>query len=272
MASRPLQPILEEVQRLQENGYREIVLTGVHLGHYGVDWNWNKPKSEWTRLADLVEQLAQLDGDFRIRLSSIEATEVTRELLRVMQEHEEKVCPHLHICLQSGSDRILRRMKRRWGAKMFIDRCGMAADALDRPAFTTDVIVGFPGETDADFEESCRVVREVGFSKVHIFPFSPRRGTPAAEMLDQLPKTVKSQRRQQLCKIEADLRRRYFQQLEGTQLRVLVEGTDPDSPTTLVGTSCRYAPVEFNGSGQLAGSLVNVTAGTMAGDRISGIA
>ena len=270
MYSRPMQPILEEVRRLQENGYREIVLTGVHLGHYGVDWNWNKPKSEWTRLANLVEQLAKLEGDFRIRLSSIEATEVTRELLRVMREHKDRVCPHLHVCLQSGSDRILRRMKRRWGARMFVDRCEMAAEALDMPAFTTDVIVGFPGETDADFEESCRVVGEVGFSKIHVFPFSPRRGTPAADMPEQLPKPIKSQRGRHLSDLGAKLRRQYFERLNGKRLRVLVEGLDPESPGKLVGTSCRYAPVEFLGAAELRGSLVDVTAGAARGDRIQG--
>ena len=108
---------MEEVRRLADNGYREIVLTGVHLGHYGVDWNWHKPKSEWCRLADLVRQITRLEGDFRIRLSSIEATEVTRELIDAMGEQPRRVCPHLHICLQSGSDRILRRMKRPLGCQ-----------------------------------------------------------------------------------------------------------------------------------------------------------
>jgi threonylcarbamoyladenosine tRNA methylthiotransferase MtaB len=268
MHSRPMHPILDEVRRLQDNGYREIVLTGVHLGHYGVDWNWDKPKSEWTRLADLVEQLANLEGDFRIRLSSIEATEVTRELLRVMQEYSDKICPHLHVCLQSGSDRILRRMKRRWGARMFVDRCGMVADALDKPAFTTDVIVGFPGETDEDFEETCRVVGEVGFSKIHVFPFSARRGTPAAEMPEQLPKPIKTQRGRQIAELEAKLRKQYFERLSGTRLRVLVEGSDPESPGKVMGTSCRYAPVEFSGTAEQHGSLVDVTAGAVVGDRI----
>jgi len=271
MYSRPMQPIVDEIRRLNDNGYREIVLTGVHLGHYGVDWNWNKPKSDWTRLSDLVERLARIDGDFRIRLSSIEATEVTRELLRVMQSYPDKVCPHLHICLQSGSDRILRRMKRRWGARMFVDRCGMVSDALDQPAFTTDVIVGFPGETESDFEASCRVVREVGFSKVHAFPFSARRGTPAADMPEQLPKQVKTERVHALTTLEAELRRRYFTSLGGKQLRVLVEGSDPGNPEFMVGTSCRYAPVQFSGSSESNGTLVTVTAGAVVGDRLEGL-
>src|SRR5690606_12108890 len=146
--------------------------------------------SEWTRLSDLVRRLAQLSGEFRIRLSSIEATEVTRELVAVMAEYPDRVCPHLHICLQSGSDSILRRMRRRWGARMFVDRCCYVQEQLDTPALTTDVIVGFPGETDDDFAATLAVLREVGFMKLHRFSFSPRRGTPAAEMTDQVPKPV----------------------------------------------------------------------------------
>ncbi len=187
LASRPVEHILDEVRRLVDNGYREVVLTGIHLGHYGVEWNRGRPKREWMRLADLVERLADLPGDFRMRLSSIEATEVTRELIAVMAAHPERVCPHLHISMQSGSDAVLRRMRRRWGSQRFVDRCRLVRETLDRPAITTDIIVGFPGETDADFADTCRVAREVGFSKIHIFPFSPRRGTPAAEMPDQVP-------------------------------------------------------------------------------------
>ena len=101
MSSRPVKDIVDEVTRLVTNGYREIVLTGIHLGHYGVDWNWKKPKQEWTRLSHLVRELVKLEGDFRIRLSSIEATEVTRELVRTMADFSDRICPHLHICLQS---------------------------------------------------------------------------------------------------------------------------------------------------------------------------
>ncbi|MCH2596094.1 MAG: tRNA (N(6)-L-threonylcarbamoyladenosine(37)-C(2))-methylthiotransferase MtaB [Pirellulales bacterium] len=194
LTSRPLDHILEEVRRLCDNGYREVVLTGIHLGHYGVDWNRNLPKSEWTRLSHLVRAIAELPGDFRIRLSSIEATEVTRELINVMQEYREKVCPHLHISMQSGSDSVLQRMRRRWGSRRFLDRCQLLKESLDLPAITTDIIVGFPGETDQEFSETCAVAREVGFSKIHVFPFSARRGTPAADMRGQLPKRIKQAR------------------------------------------------------------------------------
>ncbi len=115
MSSRGADAIVAEARRLVANGYREIVLTGIHLGHYGVDHNGGKPKEQWNRLSTLVRQLVDLPGEFRIRLSSIEATEVTRELLDVMADHPDRVCPHLHVCLQSGSDAVLRRMRRRWG-------------------------------------------------------------------------------------------------------------------------------------------------------------
>src|SRR3954462_14447069 len=199
LTSRPMEHIVDEVLRLVVRGYREVVLTGIHLGHYGVDWNrqqlLNRPsqnstaaKDQFIRLANLVRRLAELPGDFRIRLSSIEATEVTRELIGVMADHPEKIAPHLHISMQSGSDSVLRRMHRRWGSQRFIDRCMLVKERLKLPAITTDIIVGFPGETDAEFGETIATAREVGFSKIHIFPFSPRRGTPAATMPKQVAK------------------------------------------------------------------------------------
>jgi threonylcarbamoyladenosine tRNA methylthiotransferase MtaB len=260
LTSRPAPHILDEVRRLHDNGYREIVLTGVHLGHYGVDWNRGKPKKQWTRLADLVRQIACVPGEFRVRLSSIEATEVTRELIQVMADHPDKICPHLHICLQSGSDAVLRRMRRRWATRMILDRCQLVRNSLDQPAFTTDVVVGFPGESDEDFERTCQVVRDVGFSKIHAFPFSPRRGTPAAEMPGQLPKKVKSARGRHLAAIEAELRESYFQSLLGRQLRLLVESPSDRRVDHVAGTSCRYAPIELPQRGIPTGSLVDVVA------------
>lgn len=273
MSSRPLQEVVNEAQRLVENGYREIVLTGIHLGHYGVDRNWNKPKQDWLRLCTLLRRLMLLPGDFRVRLSSIEATEVTRELLEVMAEFADRICPHLHVCLQSGSDRVLRRMKRRWGTKRFVDRCALAQQKLHKPALTTDVIVGFPGETDQDFEQTCELVRRVGFSKVHIFPFSPRRGTPAADMADQIPKSVKSARGRELARIEAETREQYFADLCGQRLQVMIESSLADDERRVVGTACRYAPVEITDADQRLqpGELVDVLAESFAGKFISAV-
>ncbi len=270
LTSRPLEEILDEVRRLRDNGYQEVVLTGIHLGHYGVDWNWNRPKEQWTRLADLVRAIVQIEGTFRVRLSSIEATEVTRELIEVMQEFPDRICPHLHVCLQSGSDAILRKMKRRWSSKLFADRCQLVREALDEPAFTTDVIVGFPGETPADFAATCRVSEQVGFSKIHIFPFSARRGTPAAEMTDVVTKQVKKERRQQLAEIEQQQREQYFQRLLGRPLQVLVESAVKDQPGWLQGTSARYVPVKLQGPASWNGQLIPVTARGVENQHILG--
>jgi threonylcarbamoyladenosine tRNA methylthiotransferase MtaB len=267
LASRPICDVVEEVRRLLHNGYREIVLTGVHLGHYGVDWNWRRPKSEWIRLSDVVREIVQIEGDFRIRLSSLEATEVTRELVDVMAGSGDKVCPHLHLCLQSGSDAVLRRMKRRWSARSFIDRCRLVQESLDQPAFTTDVMVGFPGETDEDFDRTCEVVQEVGFSKIHVFPFSPRQGTPAAEMPNRIPKRIKRERMKRLSTLEQELRKGYFEGLVGRSLCVLVESPSETQAGHVVGTSCRYAPVELPGGPQVCGKLVEVVANAVADGR-----
>jgi threonylcarbamoyladenosine tRNA methylthiotransferase MtaB len=268
VTSRPLEHVLDEVRRLVDNGYREIVLTGVHLGHYGVEGNRDKPKDQWLRLATLVRAIAKLPGEFRIRLSSIEATEVTRDLITAMAEHPTRIAPHLHICLQSGSDAVLRRMRRRWSSRMFIDRCRLVRESLDNPAITTDIIVGFPGETEADFAATCRVSRECGFSKIHIFPFSPRKGTPAAEMADMVSPQEKSDRHERLAEVEAELRQAYFQSLVGRRLTVLVEGASETMPGGWVGTSCRYAPVEICSGNSLAGQLVDVEAREVRGDTV----
>jgi threonylcarbamoyladenosine tRNA methylthiotransferase MtaB len=236
MYSRPLAEVLEEIEQLEQNGYEEVVLTGIHLGHYGVDFNRGLPREQWTRLATLVREICRRTNRLRVRLSSIEATEVTRELIAVMEEQKERVCPHLHVCLQSGSDRILRMMRRRWNAKRIVDRCQLVAERLPHPAFTTDVIVGFPGETDADFRATEEVCRQIGFAKLHVFPFSPRRGTAAAEMEGQVDGNVKASRVDRLMELDRQLRRDYLQKLLGTEVTVMAE---QQVEGRWIGTSCR---------------------------------
>jgi threonylcarbamoyladenosine tRNA methylthiotransferase MtaB len=257
-----------EVRRLVANGYQEVILTGIHLGHYGVDFNAGRPKSDWVRLSHLLAQLVQLEGEFRIRLSSIEATEVTRELIDVMAAHPAQICPHLHISLQSGSDRILRSMRRRWGSQRFVGRCRLVKQKLDQPAFTTDVIVGYPGETETDFEETCRVVEEVGFCKLHIFPFSPRRGTPAAEMPDQVPKHIKQERARRLAELERQLARRYCASLLGRRLQVMVESPLAGRPGWAYGTSCRYVQVALPATPQCFGKFRDATPVCFVAERL----
>jgi threonylcarbamoyladenosine tRNA methylthiotransferase MtaB len=268
LASRPPEHIVAEIERLLANGYREMILTGIHLGHYGVEWNRGRPKRDWMRLSHLLERIAAMPGDFRVRLSSIEATEVTRELLAVMAANPDRICPHLHISMQSGSDAVLRRMRRRWGAQRFLDRCRLAAATLDQPAFTTDIIVGFPGETEADFSATCALARDVGFSKIHIFPFSARPGTPAGEMSDQVAPELKAERSRRLGELEFELRDRYYQSLFGRRLRVLVESPVLDRLGYMIGTSCRSATVELPGDVSLRRTFVDVISGEVVDGRI----
>ncbi len=246
LRSRTPAEIRAEVERLIEYGYQEIVLTGIHLGHYGIDLSRGKPKSEWCRLWHLLERLAELPGDFRIRLSSLEAAEARDDLVRVLAE-QPRICPHLHLCLQSGSDRILARMKRRYRSAGFLERCRRIRAVLDQPAFTTDVLLGFPGETDADFEATCRVVREVGFARIHIFSYSPRAGTAAASWSERVPPAVVAERHARLREIERDLTETYCRSLLGRHLDVLVEGADPQRPGFVRGTACRAVPVVCRG-------------------------
>jgi threonylcarbamoyladenosine tRNA methylthiotransferase MtaB len=184
-----------------------------------------------------------------------------------MAEHPRRFCPHLHISMQSGSDNVLARMRRRWGSRRFVDRCRLACEVLDQPALTTDVIVGFPGETGQDFEDTCRVCDEVGFSKIHIFPFSPRRTTPAAIMADQVDPQLKAERCRRLAEVEAGLRKRYYASLVSRELEVLVESPGP-TPGNVIGTACRYAPVELPGNQCHVRDFVRAIARQVADDRL----
>lgn len=266
LVSRSFDDVTDEVQRLVAAGHREIVLTGIHLGHYGVDWPGEAGPRR--RLAELVRRLAQLPGDFRIRLSSLEASETTPELLAVARDHADRVCPHLHIALQSGADPVLRRMRRPWSASRFVERCLMAREVLDRPALTTDVIVGFPGETDADFEATCRVIEQCGFSKLHIFRYSPREGTPAAEMAEQVHGRLKQERSAALAQLGDRLRAALMQNLVGQPLQVLVESPIEGESGHMQGTCQRYCPVELPATTDDAGRLLSVTAGPVVDGRI----
>jgi threonylcarbamoyladenosine tRNA methylthiotransferase MtaB len=244
--SRPPEEIEEEVLRLAADGHREIVLTGIHLGHYGIDLCRGRPREQWVRLSHLLQRLARLPGDFRLRLSSLEAAEARDDLVGVLAR-QPRVCPHLHLCLQSGSDSVLAAMKRRYRSAGFLERCRRIRAALDAPALSTDVIVGFPGETDADFEATCRAVRAAGFCRIHVFSYSPRQGTAAAAWGDSVPPGVKAERRERLREIERELADAYLRGLVGRRLDVLVEGADPQRPGHAQGTSCRSVTVSFPG-------------------------
>lgn len=235
--SRPLDRAVDEARRLVGNGYREIVLTGVHLGSYGKDLEGR------SMLADLVEKLLAVPGLKRLRLSSLEANEISDPLIGLMAA-ESRFCPHLHLPLQSGDDEVLRAMRRRYNSRQYLAACERVAERVPDPSFTSDVIVGFPGETDAQFENTMDVCRRVGFSRIHIFPYSRRRGTDAAALPD-LPGRVKKERLHRLERLAAGLTDAYARRFLGREVEVLVE-TDggyterylkariPGTPNTIV--------------------------------------
>jgi threonylcarbamoyladenosine tRNA methylthiotransferase MtaB len=214
-ASRPLESAVAEARRLVDHGYREIVLTGVHLGSYGKDLA-GRPL-----LADLAARILGIDGLGRLRLSSLEANELSDPLLDLMAA-EPRFCPHLHLPLQSGDDEILRAMRRRYNARQFERACERAKERVADPGLTTDVLVGFPGETDRHFENTVDLCRRIGFSRIHLFPYSRRRGTDAARLPD-LPRRLKKERLHRLERVAAELTDAFARKFLGREVEVLVE-------------------------------------------------
>lgn len=256
LQSRSPESIEEEVRRLVDNGYREIVLSGIHVGHYGVDTTRGKSGLPPFRLWHLFERLDRIPGNWRMRLSSVEAVEVNDEFISAAANCEH-LCPQFHPSLQSGSEAVLRRMRRRYSMAKFLEKLGQMREQLDNPAFTTDVIVGFPGETDAEFEETLDACRKSRFMKIHVFPFSTRKGTPAADFPDQVKPEVRKERCRILRELERDLAEDYYQTLVGRELEVLVERESRDRPGWVSGTDRRYAPVEVPGTSHDIGTFVS---------------
>ena len=253
LRSRPIEDVLPEIQTLTRKGYREIVLTGIHLGHYGIDFAEGR-----SRLTELVRRAVELPETFRLRLSSLEASEVSGELIDLMVRYPDRICPHLHVPMQSGSDSVLRRMKRRWLSEPFIRHCEEIMAQFDRLALTTDVIVGFPGETAEDFEQTCRMVERLRFSKVHVFRFSPRQGTEAETLPHRVAPGEQKRRSAILTAITNSLRSDFAASLIGCRETVLLE-------TATNGTCGRYLDVRLNCSLE-AGMLVNVKIKQSEGD------
>lgn len=257
LESRPIEEVVDEIRELVGRGHREIVLTGIHLGHYGLDERVPSSAapassaavsaSDRPSLVGLLRRLAPMPGEFRVRLSSLEATEAGDDLLDVLRQWPNRFCPHLHLALQSGSNRVLRAMRRPWPVERVLERCRAAKQALDAPALTTDVIVGFPGESDEDFAATCEAVVAAGFSKLHVFRFSPREGTEAALLPNAVEPQIKHQRAVQLEAIGLRLRQDFCRQQVGRTVKVLIEGVDPASPERVLGTSERYLDVSMAG-------------------------
>lgn len=220
--SRAAGDVLAEVRALAEAGYRELVLTGIHLGSYGADFGRERPGGG--RLTDLVEQVHEVPGIERIRLSSLEPRAVTEETARRLAALP-KVCPHFHLSLQSGCDATLKRMNRRYTTGEYYDSVECLRRAFTHPAVTTDVIVGFPGETEEEFEQTKAFLEKVCFYEMHIFKYSRRRGTPAADMPGQVPEEVKRRRSEELFAMERRQSESFRRSYIDREAEVLLEDT-----------------------------------------------
>ena len=258
LRSRSPKEIEQEVRTLLDQGYREIVLCGIHVGHYGLETSTRSPSQTSFRLWHLFEKLDKIPGKWRMRLSSVEAAEIHDDFISAAANCEH-LCPQFHPALQSGSNRILSMMKRRYRVERFLEKLDIMRERLDNPAFTTDVMVGFPGETEDDFQETIKVCRDARFMKMHIFPFSPRKNTPAASASDQISPPVKKDRVKRLSQIERELARNYYSEYINRPMEVLVEREIENQPGWISGTDRRYIPVRCQGDSSLIGQFVNVT-------------
>ncbi|OXM86121.1 tRNA (N(6)-L-threonylcarbamoyladenosine(37)-C(2))-methylthiotransferase MtaB [Paenibacillus rigui] len=252
MRSREPESVIKQAHMLVDAGYQEIVLTGIHTGGYGEDM-------ENYSLAKLLWDLDKVDGLKRIRISSIEASQITDEVLDVLNG-SDKMCRHLHIPLQAGDDSVLARMRRKYTTAEFGGKIERIHKIMPGVAITTDVIVGFPGETEEMFRAGYRFMEQMQFSEMHVFPYSKRTGTPAARMEDQIDEELKNSRVHELIDLSERMQLSYAKQFEGQVLEVIPERAHKGEPGKglIMGYSDNYLQLVFEGSEDLIGSVVQV--------------
>ncbi|MFW6237688.1 MAG: tRNA (N(6)-L-threonylcarbamoyladenosine(37)-C(2))-methylthiotransferase MtaB, partial [Halanaerobiales bacterium] len=246
--SRPRASILKEIKNHLSSGVREIVLTGIHLGAYGFDWN------EPDALVNLLKDIFSLDNEFRLRLSSLEVTEASDRLLDLMK-HESRFCPHLHLPLQSGSDKILKAMSRPYSSQDFREQANKIRKNIPDIAITTDVICGFPGEKEEDFKETYYFIEEIAFSRLHVFTFSPREGTLAAEMENRVPGNVKKEYSSRLHELNENLMLNYQKKFLGKVRSVVVEENTDYETGMITGFTDNYIRVLLSDVEKYKGKL-----------------
>lgn len=253
MRSRDPEEVIRQAQQLVDAGYLEIVLTGIHTGGYGEDLkDYN--------LARLLRDLeTKVSGLKRLRISSIEASQLTDEVIEVLKE-SKTIVRHLHIPIQSGSDTVLKRMRRKYTMEFFAERLDRLREALPHLAITSDVIVGFPGETEEEFMDTYNFIRDQRFSELHVFPYSKRTGTPAARMEDQVDEEVKNERVHRLIELNDQLAKQYASEFENEVLEVIPEEKyklDPESGL-YEGYTDNYLKVVFAADESMVGQIVKV--------------
>jgi tRNA-2-methylthio-N6-dimethylallyladenosine synthase len=262
--SRHPDELLTEVERLAGDGVREVTLLGQNVNSYGRDL----PKERRITFADLLARVDAIEGVDRIRYTSPHPKDTREEVIRAHAELPA-VCEHIHLPLQSGSSAVLKRMRRTYNRERYMDRVALIREHVPDCAITTDIIVGFPGETEADFEETLEVVDEVGYDGAFTFIFSPRRGTEAAELDDQLAHAVKRERMERLVELVQRRARERAERFVGRAMEVLVEGPSRTDPSRLRGRTRHNKTVNFDGTAA-PGELVEVEIGSATSTTLSG--
>lgn len=250
--SRVMEDVLHEVRELAEGGYKEVVLTGIHLSSYGIDFDRER------HLLELIRAVHEVDGIERIRLGSLEPGIITEEFARELSRIPE-ICPHFHLSLQSGCDATLKRMNRRYTSAEYAEKCRILREYFDDPALTTDVIVGFPGETEEEFRASYDFVDSIDFYETHIFKYSRRSGTKAAVMPDQVSEQVKAERSAVMIRLGERKRAAYEKRYVGREVEVLVEeGAVMDGRCVQVGHTKEYIKVALESNEDLKNRIVKM--------------
>lgn len=263
--SRKMEDILQEVRNLTANGYKEIVLTGIHISSYGLDFEHTADEQEDygpfknSALIDLIEALSGIEGLERIRLGSLEPRIITENFVRRLCKVPQ-ICPHFHLSLQSGCDETLKRMNRHYTTALYLEKCGILRQYFDRPALTTDVIVGFPGETEEEFAQTERFLETVHFSDMHIFKYSKRRGTKAADMPNQIDPQIQSVRSEKLIALGERMKDDFLEACKDQEQIVLIEEeTEIDGTKYMTGHSKNYIRCAFEMDGLVPNMVIKGT-------------
>ena len=265
--SRQPEEIVKEVERLADAGYQEVVLTGIHASSYGVDFvnpkmdldSWVTMEGEKKDLLYLIQQIHKVEGIRRIRLSSIEPRIITEKFAKELAKLP-KVCPHFHLSMQSGCDATLKRMNRHYTSREYYEKCGILRTYFEHPAITTDVIVGFPGETQEEFETTRAFIEKVGFYETHVFKYSRRNGTKAAFMPDQVPEQKKAERSQILLDLCKKKKKEFEDQMIGKQVEVLLEETfEKDGVLYRTGLTKEYVKVAVKADNTRENQILEMT-------------
>ena len=263
--SRKMEDILQEVRNLTANGYKEIVLTGIHISSYGLDFEHTADEQEDygpfknSALIDLIEALSGIEGLERIRLGSLEPRIITENFVRRLCKVPQ-ICPHFHLSLQSGCDETLKRMNRHYTTALYLEKCGILRQYFDRPALTTDVIVGFPGETEEEFAQTERFLETVHFSDMHIFKYSKRRGTKAADMPNQIDPQIQSVRSEKLIALGERMKDDFLEACKDQEQIVLIEEeTEIGGTKYMTGHSKNYIRCAFEMDGLVPNMVIKGT-------------